>query len=594
MKRTKILLSFVLILLVTATTVFATGGQQPSQQTQSGAPATPYNLPRNQTLYYNGLQWGAVRGNQPYMGAPNNALAMSAHRQLVFETLFMYNLLDNKLYPQIGESYTWNGRTLTVQLSPNVRFADGTPLTADDVVYSFTLARTYTTGGSQYWQYLDSITAQGQYTVVFQSKAPPDFNQKQIERAISEYWITPRAYWERKLQSGELGRGQGDLVAFQGWDIQGTGPYVPYFADETKVVLLRNDNYWGQHPTRRGKLPTPRYIAQNIYVDNAAGNEAFRRGEVDVSQQFVNEIWTYFPLGIETYIPQAPYYLPGYIPSIFFNVSKPGLDDPAVRKAIAMVIDYNQIGINAMSGYTAPKEQHIMLPSAAEKALIDENALRQYQWSSSIDVAGANALLDQNGWVRGADQIRAKGGTRLAFRIECPYGWSDWNASLEIVAQSARTIGIQIETYFPEQPVYTTDMQTLNFDIIMNNTSAPGAATPWSRANGLMGSTYLPTGNLPNTVGNWGRWRNAEADQIIQQLANETNDATIRQLWTRLNIIYLQEVPFVGLMYRPWQFHQVYTGVWTGYPRLGDGSNIPPTILLDGYGILGLYNLRLK
>jgi peptide/nickel transport system substrate-binding protein len=576
--------------MVAGTTVFAAGGNE--GQAAGGQPVTAYTLPRNETLYYNGLQWGAIRGNNPYMAVPNNALAISDQRQTVFETLFAWNLLDGKLNPQLGTSYSWSGQTLTVQLNPNARWADGTALTAEDVAYSFNLSKTYSVGNSQYWQYLDSVTAQGNSTVIFRAKAPPAFNPKQIERALGAYWITQKAYWERKIASGDLGKGEGDLGAFQAWDIQGSGPYVPYFSDETKVVIMRNDRYWGAHRSLRGKLPVPKYIAHNIYRDNAAGDAALRRGEVDVSQQFTAQIWTYFPSGVETYLPQAPYYLPGYIPSIFFNVSRPGLNEAAVRKAIAMVIDYDQIGVNAMSGYTAPRQHNIMLPVPAEQALIDADALKSYQWSG-IDVAGANRILDQAGWVRGTDGVRAKGGVRLNFRIECPYGWSDWNASLEIVAQSARQIGITITTYFPEQAVWNTDMQTGNFDIIMNNTSSPSAASPWVRAYGLMSSTYLPTtAGIPNTIGNWGRWQNAEANQIIEQITSETDAAKLKQLWTRLNVIYLEEMPFAGLMYRPWQFHQVSTNVWTGFPKPGDG--VPPTILMDGYGIVGLYNIKLK
>lgn len=523
------------------------------------------------------------------MANSNNAFAVSAHRQLVFETLFAYDLLTNTLKPQLGTQFRWRGQTLTVTLNSNAKWNDGTAVTAADVVYSFELGKTYAIGARQWWDFIESVTASGNNTVVIQAKAD-NFNPKQVERAISEHWITPRAYWEAEIAAGRLGRREGDMSGFQAWTLYGSGPYSMYFHDATKVVLIRNDNYWGQHRSLRGKLPAPKYIAHNIYSDNAAGDLAFRRGEVDVSQQFVAQIWTYFNQGISTYLPQAPYYLPGYIPTIFFNVRRPGLDDPAVRKAIAMVINYEQIGTNAMSGYTAPKESHMMLP--AERSLLNLNDLRPHQWTG-IDVAGANKLLDDAGWVRGADGIRAKGGTRLVFRIQCPSGWTDWNASLEIVASSARQIGIQINTHFTEQPVWTSDMQSGNFDIIMNNTAAPGAASPWSRAYNLMHTDFLPTSpGTPNTIGNWGRWQNAEANQILDQLATETNASRIRQLWTRLNIIYLQEMPFVGLMYRPWQFHQVYEGVWTNFPKPGDG--VPPTILLDGYGIQGLFNIRLK
>jgi len=504
----------------------------------------------------------------------------------------IYNLLDGKLYPQIADSYSWTGpTTLTVQLNRNVKFWNGTPLTSADVVYSYELSKKYEIGGSGNWTYIDSVTAQGDYTVVFQAKANP-FNKLLVESAISQYKITSKAYWEGKLASGELGTGVADLGSFPGWDCPGTGPYRPLYADEVKIVLERVDTYWGQHSSRYGKLPAPKYIAHNIYRTNAVGDEAFRRGEIDVSQQFIAQIQTFFPYGAETYIPQAPFYIPGVIPSIFFNTTKPGLDDSAVRRAIAMVLDYDLIGTNAMSGYTAPKQAHMMLP-AEVASLVDTAALTPYQWTGR-DIAGANRLLDQAGWVRGADGIRAKGGVRLAFRAECPEGWSDWNASLEVVAQSTRDIGISITTYFPNSSVWETDYQTGNFDIIMYSPGGMGISSPWSRAYAMMASSYLPAPGVPNFGGNWGRFINAEADQIINQIANESNEATLKQLWTRLNIIYLQEMPAAGLMYRPALFHTVNASVWTGFPKLGDGSNIPPTICIDGYGIKALYNLRLK
>jgi len=590
MRKVRNLTIILMVLLIAAGTLFAGGGGQ--QPASGGATVTAHNLPRNQTIYMNGLQWGAPSGNQPYVGNANN-FASNGHRQLVYETLFVYNLLDAKLYPQIGDSYKWDGQTLTVELNKNVKFADGTPLTAADVVYCFDLAKKYVIGPSGYWDYLDSVTAQGDYTVVLKAKAPPNFNMKSVEQAISEFSITSKAYWEKKIAAGELGNQPGDLVGFPGWDCIGTGPYVPFYHDDTKLVVVRNDNYWGKHASRYGKLPAPKYIAHNIYKDNATGDEALRRGEIDVSQQFIAQVWTFFNAGVETYVPQAPYYIPGVIPSIIFNAQKPGLNDPAVRRAIAMVLDYDMIGTNAMSGYTAPKQAHFMVPLPAELALIDQDKLKPYQWTG-IDVAGANKLLDDAGWVRGADGIRAKGGVKLSFRAECPFGWSDWNASLEVVAQSTKSIGIDISTYFPEAPVWTSDRLNNTFDIIMDSPGGQGIGSPWTRANAVMGSSYLPPVGTPNPIGNWGRYVNADAQKIIDEIANETDAAKLKDLWTRLNIIYLQEMPAAGLMYRPWLFHTVSTAVWTGFPKLGDNSNVPPTILIDGYGIKGLYNLKLK
>jgi peptide/nickel transport system substrate-binding protein len=262
-----------------------------------------------------------------------------------------------------------------------------------------------------------------------------------------------------------------------------------------------------------------------------------------------------------------------------------------------MAIDYATIGQNAMSGYTAPYVASLMLPVPAEQNLIDAAALRPYQWDQELTkaTAAANALLDQAGWVKGADGIRAKGGVKLSgIRAECPQGWSDWNASLEVVAQAGKNIGIDIQTYFPVATVWSDDRYNGTFDIIMDSPGGANIASPWSRAYAALSSADIPPEGQPNPIQNWGRWINKEATDIITQIQAETDPAKLKTLWTRLNVIYLQEMPTAGLMYRPGVFHSVNETVWTGFPKMNDGSGVPPQLCIDNYSIKGLYNLRAK
>ncbi|MFP3091479.1 ABC transporter substrate-binding protein [Treponema sp. TIM-1] len=590
MKATRKLMSVALLLVIVAAVALAAGGGQQSGGTSGGSTPTLSSLPRRETLYFNGLLWGAPTHFNPFNVDSSFGITpfTPLSRQLIYESLFIFNLLDAKLYPQLADSYTWNGQNVTVVLNRNVKFNDGTAMTADDVVYTYELQNRYTTSGTAYWSYIDSVRKIDNYTVEIRGKSS-NFNPKMIETSLCALYIVPKHVWEgiEKQVSGPTG-----IVQYPNWEPVATGPYKPYIYDDTKVVLIRDDNYWGKIASKYGKLPAPKYVAHNVYKDNASGDAAFRAGEVDVSQQFISQVWT-FGSSVETYIPQAPYYFPGVIPSIVFNTTKPGLDDPAVRRAIAMALDYDMIGKNAMSGYTAPMVASLMLPVPAEQTLIDADALKPYQWNG-VDIAGANRLLDQAGWVRGADGIRAKGGTRLSFRAECPAGWSDWNASLEVVAQVGRQLGMDITTYFPEANVWQADKDNATFDIIMHSYGGAGPASPWNRAYETMSSADIPPVGSPNRVGNFGRWSNPRANQIIAQLAAESNPATLKQLWTELNIIYLQNMPAAGLMYRPVVFHTVNTSVWTGFPKMGDGTNIPPTICSDGYGINALYRISPK
>ncbi|MDR2483410.1 MAG: ABC transporter substrate-binding protein [Treponema sp.] len=600
MKRTKMVCA-ALALFLGAGTVFAGGGAHPAAGGGGGAPAG--SLPRKETLYFNGILWNKVNKWNPYLvGGDAFGIDAVAGRQLIYETLFVYDQLTGTLKPQLADSYKWDGQTLTVTLNGNAKFWDGKALTAADVVNSFELSKKYATASSGYWSYIDSVTAQGNTAVSIKANAAK-FNPKLVEEAINRLYITQKAEMDKitaKIGASETALGQWTNMLPDGTmeaKASGTGPYIPYLADETKAVLARVDGYWGQHSSRYGKLAAPKYIVHAIYKDNAAGDAAFRAAEVDVSQQFISSVWTMFNANISTYLPQAPYYFPGVIPSIVFNTKKPGLDDPAVRKAIAMALDYNTIGKNAMSGYTAPYTASLMLPVPAEQALIDANALKPYQWDSDLAkaTAAANELLDKAGWVKGADGIRAKGGVKLSgFKAECPQGWSDWNASLEVVAQAGKNIGIDIQTYFPIATVWTEDYLNGTFDIIMYSYGGVGIASPWSRAYGSMSSADLPPEGQSNPIQNFGRWVNKEATDIITQIASETNAAKLKELWTRLNIIYLQEMPVAGLMYRPGKFHTVNETVWTGYPKMSDGSGVPPEICIDGYGIKGLYNLKAK
>ena len=283
------------------------------------------------------------------------------------------------------------------------------------------------------------------------------------------------------------------------------------------------------------------------------------------------------------------------MPSIFFNLSKKGLDVPEVRRAIAMCIDYDKIAEVAMSGYSSDIQPSlILLNSETESKYINEEAIKQYQWKFDID--GANALLDSIGAEKGSDGIRVlKDGTRLGpFEAECPYGWSDWNASLEIVAQSAKKIGIEIRTKFPEAPVWTNNRQTGKFDITMNSpASALKPSQPWDRARYIMLSEGVPPiGEI--AFWNEGRFKDERADEILNLIPQKTDMDELKALYTELDMIYLKNIPSIPLMYRPWHFYTVNESVWKGFPTAKDGKGIPPQICMDGAGIKALYEITSK
>ena len=578
-------------------------------------PAKPVDantLPRNETLYFNGQQWGPVVGWNPYSNSNNNAMAIAQQdnaRVIMFETPYLYNMLDGKVYPLLADGdYSWNDAKteLTFKLKPAAKWNDGTPVTADDVAYTWATSVKYNTPvAAANKDFIDTIEAKDPQTVVIKAKLGADgkaVNPLLVNAYVSTNYVVQKA-WTQKLEE-RVGGDATKLMADPAEDVAYSGPYHKFFNDDTKVVYVRDDKYWGQDKSMWGKLPTPKYLAHTIFKDNAAGSVALAQGEVDVSQQFnsnVQVLWENYGLPVSTYLPEPPYGIGASLPTAWFNLKSPGLDQLCVRKAIAIAVDYDTIIANAMTNQSATFTQvprSLMNPTAGEQATFDHAAVKDLQWAGN-DIEGAKKILDDCGIKAGADGWRTYNGKKLAYVATCPNGWSDWQAAIEVVAAAGKKIGIDITTNYPEWSVYQTIVTKSDaplpagYDIFMMYNDGAGPTQPWSRIRKFMSSEFI--GMASNWNGNFGGYSNPAADKLIKAIPTLTDPAQLKDDYTELVKMYLTDIPSFTLMYRPQSFHAVNESVWTGFPHDGDGTNppVPPLDLTDGWSIAGLYNLKL-
>ncbi|MEJ5308914.1 MAG: ABC transporter substrate-binding protein [Anaerolineae bacterium] len=570
-------------------------------------------LPRKETMYFNGQQWGPVVGWNPYSSSNNNAMAISAGdnaRVTMFETPYLYNMLDGKQYPLLADGpWSWNAdmTEITFKIKKAAKWSDGTPVTAEDVAYTWATHVKYNTGtGAGNKDYIEDIVAVDPQTVVIKAKLGDNgkaVNPLVVAAYVSSNYVIQKA-WTQKLEE----RSGGDATKFladPAEDVVYSGPYHKFFADDTKVVLVRDDNYWGQDPSMWGKLPAPKYLAHTIFKDNAAGSVALAKGEVDVSQQFnasIQLLWEKYGLPISTYLPEPPYGIGASLPTAFYNLNSYGLDQVAVRKAIAIAVDYPTIIANAMTNQSATFEQvprSLMNPTPGEQAMYDHEAVKDLQWAGN-DIEGANKLLDEAGIVdTDGDGWREYKGKKLSYVATCPNGWSDWQAAIEVVAAAGKKIGIDITTNYPEWSVYQTVVTKSDaplpegYDIFMMWSAGAGPTMPWGRIRNLLSSEWI--GLASNWSGNWGQYSNPRVDELIKAIPGETDPAKLKEMYTELVKIYLTDVPSFTLMYRPQSFHAVNETVWTNFPHQDDGSNppIPPLNCTDGWSIACLYNVTL-
>jgi peptide/nickel transport system substrate-binding protein len=570
-------------------------------------------LPREETLYFNGQQWDAVKCWNPYSTDCNNAMALAAgdnSRVTMFETAYLYDMLDGGMYPLLADGdFQWDDADtqITFKIKPAAHWSDGTPVTADDFAYTWdTYIKYNTNAGNNYKPYVDSVVAADPSTVVVKAVLGDNgmaLNPLMVKAYLSSTYVAQKA-WTQTLEA-RTGEDATAFLADESLDVVYSGPYHNFYNDESKVILIRDDAYWGQDASMWGKLPAPKYLAHQIYKDNAAGSAALFGGEVDVSQQFNSNIqmmWLNYGLPISTYLPDAPYMIGGTMPTAYYNLNSPGLDNVAVRKAIALAVDYPTIIANAMTNQSATFDQvprSLMNPTEGEQALYDHAAVADLQWAGN-DIEGATKMLDEAGVVdTNGDGWREYNGETLHYVATCPNGWSDWQAAMEVVAAAGAKIGIDITTNYPEWGVYQTVVTKSDeplpdgYDIFMMWTDGPGPTQPWGRIRHLLSSEFV--GQTVNWNGNWGQYSNPEVDDLIAQIPAETDPAALKDIYTELVRIYLTDVPSFSLMYRPQVFHTVNESVWTGFPHQGDGTNppVPPMDCTDGWGVACLYNLTL-
>src|SRR5581483_1600694 len=459
-KRLLMVVSLLLILSMALGTNTRTTAQAPAQ------------LPRNETLYVAGFQWQSPGNWNPLNNNPD--WPNRGNSTALWEALFAWNQITGNLDPALAkELKVVDQTTMQVTLQDGTKWQDGQPLTTDDVIYTYNLAKTnsdiyYNT----LFDYTTEIKATGDRTLEIKLN-PKQLNPGIVKDYLWTIYILPKHIWADREKSGKLS-------AFVDTKPVGSGPYKLLDFSPERIVLQRDDNYWGK---AIWGLPAPKYIVHPIFKTNDVGNLAFQNGEVDLMQQFTPQIWKMWedakaPVG--TWFNKEPYYVPGSIPMLIVNVHKKGLDNPLVRRALAYAINYPLIAQTAMSRYSIPAYSSLIIPEGGEKKFFNADQVKASGWS--YDPAKAKDILEnQLKAKKGSDGIYVlPDGTRLGpWTARTPNGWTDWQTAINIVVQNAKAAGIELKEDYPDAPVVTTKIQNGDFDLNLWYIAGVGPASPW-------------------------------------------------------------------------------------------------------------------
>ncbi|MCC2033950.1 ABC transporter substrate-binding protein [Microbacterium allomyrinae] len=288
---------------------------------------------------------------------------------------------QGRIQPGIAESWEQpDDVTYVYELRDDAVFQDGTPVTADDVVFSLEQARDETSspGLAYYLTNVDTIEKTGDAEVTITLSEPDAAFAANMSTGGAAF-ITSKAFWEE--HDGTVGTADALLL--------GTGPYqVTEFAPDSHVTFERVDTWWGE-------LPKVKEITVNFVPDESTRLLAAQSGDVDVAFNVPlaqSQQWENLDTMRVDYVNDLSYV------GLYFNTSIAPFDDPKVREAFAHAVDRDAYVEKLLRGH-GEAATAIMTPESLGK-VYDADAARDLlaeipQWDFDLDAAKA-ALADSS------------------------------------------------------------------------------------------------------------------------------------------------------------------------------------------------------
>ncbi|XXX76362.1 ABC transporter substrate-binding protein [Sorangium sp. So ce134] len=479
----------------------------------------------------------------------------------IYEPMLIYNTMKSEYTPWLAASYAWSdgNKKLTFTIRPKVRWSDGQPFSAKDVAFTFELLKKHPALDlSGVWKFTDAVAAKDDATVEFTLKRPyvPGLSY------IGHQPIVPEHTWKDVA----------DPVTFANENPVATGPFTEVKVFQNQVYELgKNPNYWQEGKPAVDGLRFP------AYPGNDQISLALTNGEIDWAGAFVPDIDRVFvakdPANHHYWFP-----LVGGTATLYPNTTKKPFDDARVRKAISMGIDREQIVKIAANNYTQPADATGLDDSY--NRFRNEKAVAAGDWVK-LDVNRANQLLDEAGYAKGADGIRAKDGKPMRFEINVVTGWSDWVRAVQIIAQNLKQLGIDASLKTYDFSAFFEALQKGTFDMSMGWTTVE--PTPYNFYRDLMSAELVkPAGEV--SARNWHRFGAKEADPLFQQFESAIDPAEQKRILDELQMIFAQAAPVIPLFKNP-SWGEYNTKRFTGFPTKENPyakltPNNPPEYLL--------------
>lgn len=429
--------------------------------------------------------------------------------------------------PELAERWqvSADGKEWEFYLRRNLRWQDGTPLTARDVVFTYNLVKQEDFPGPRslrlLWKDVE-VTRLGDYGVRFRLT---EYRASFVN--YTTLGILPAHKLEGKFKVGDLQR-----IEFNKAPLS-NGPFMlaPGGLANDGVTLIANPLY------HRDKKPWLDKIWFKFYPSTSAALSALQDNQIDGVAQVTQEELERLPANDNITEITAPR---GRNTFLFLNLQKQNLfGQKQVREALSHAINKTELIDKALKGQAFVSSSPVLSSSWAYKPDIK---------TYDFDVAKAERLLEEAGWKNNRDGIKERNGQTLVFKIltdDTP----DKRAVAAYIAENLRAIEVvaQIEIAPTAQDLQTAIFAG-NYDALLLTVEGalndPDPYQNWHSSYAATGSNHF----------NYANWQVDRADRLLEQGASTSVLAERRKIYQQWQDIWAEELPSIPLYVSSYQF----------------------------------------
>ena len=449
----------------------------------------------------------------------NPGITTGGHTHAVADSLFNGLVAldrDARVLPDLAQSWTIeeDGKVYRFKLIKGVRWHDGKPLTADDVVFSFReiLLKHHARTKASLSPVLEAIEAIDPETVLFRLKRPYAALLQQLD--VTEAPILPKHVYE----------GQDANTAAANLRPVGSGPFkLESYKRDDQTVVVRNPDYF------KPGLPLLERIAFRVIPDERTAMLALLKGEIDFLRDIGGPNVAAMKRDPDIVLDQVTAGPGGgnCIMTMGFNLEKSAVADARVRRAVALAIDRERIKNDVIFGQGRVAEAPISSGIGFAHAVGVLSAFKR-------DPEAARLLLDEAGLKPAADGVRLK--------IDIVH-FPQFSRYSDAMRQDLAEIGIQL-TPRPLDRAATVETVFIKRDF---------DTTLIHYCNGLdpeigVRRMYVSSNIAKVPFSNAAAYRNTEVDRLFDEAAATADPVTRGMTYRRLQEILATDLPYWWLV----------------------------------------------